>query len=86
LSKIKKEARGMLFKEIVIICLVIMAFLPIALASPPAVSCVGCDDGKTSELLRWHQLLGRLFMPRRVAGLHCKAVPAFGKMIAVENQ
>lgn len=37
----------MLFKEIVIICLVIMAFLPIALASSPTVSCVGCDDRKT---------------------------------------
>lgn len=32
----------MLFKEIVIICLVIMVFFPIVLANLPTVSCVGC--------------------------------------------
>ena len=40
----------MLFKKIAVFCLGIMIFLPIALASPPAVSCVGCDDRKTGEI------------------------------------
>ncbi|GMX58098.1 MAG: hypothetical protein YFSK_4370 [Candidatus Yanofskyibacterium parasiticum] len=40
----------MSLKIIIVFCWVLMVFLPIALASPPAVSCVGCDDGKTGEI------------------------------------
>jgi len=40
----------MSLKMIVVFCWVLMVFLPIALASPPAVSCVGCDDRKTGEI------------------------------------
>ena len=40
----------MLSKTIVIFWLVMLLFLPIALASSPTVSCVGCDDRKTGEI------------------------------------
>lgn len=36
--------------KMIVFCWVLMVFLPIALASPPAVSCVGCDDRKTGEI------------------------------------
>jgi len=40
----------MSLKMIVVFLVMLSLFLPITLASPPAVSCVGCDDGKTSEI------------------------------------
>ncbi|MFZ3100566.1 MAG: hypothetical protein WA103_05065 [Minisyncoccales bacterium] len=46
----------MLFKEIVIICLVIMVFFPIVLANLPTVSCVGCvrsDEITTDGTNAW---------------------------------
>ncbi len=46
----------MLFKEIVIICLVVMVFFPIVLANLPTVSCVGCvrsDEITTDGTNAW---------------------------------
>jgi len=40
----------MLFKKITVFCLGIMIFLPIALASLPTVSCIGCENRKAGEI------------------------------------